>query len=98
MHATEPLQGCRIVRDRGDAAMRDLPGVHEIGARNVEETPYVVIRFADRWVSRINDCYAINIEVIPVRPGGDRAKRYFPYVVLALCQVGGGNVSRNVGP
>ena len=84
VHAAELLERGGIVSHGGDGAVRNVGGVHEFGAGNVDQAPDVVIGFADRGVARVDYGDAIHVEVIAVGAGVDGAERDLPYAVFRL--------------
>ena len=62
----------------GDRAVRHVLGVHEGGARDINETPGVLVRFAGGGIARIDHGHSIHVEVVTVGAGTDRTDGDFP--------------------
>ncbi len=83
VHPPKALEGGRVVRDRGDRAVRHRLRVHEVRPGHVDEAPGVLVRLAGRRVARVDDRHAVHVEV--VAPGARRERdRDFPDAFRAL--------------
>ena len=89
LHAPERAERRRIVRDRCDRAVRHALRVHEVGARDDEEAPHVVVGFARGRVARIDRRHAVHVEVVAIGAGIDRPDHQLPHAVLTLRELRG---------
>ena len=76
--------------------MRNVLRVHEIRAGNINETPDIVVGFADGGAPGIYDGDAIHVEVVAVCARLDGAERHFPHPVGSLRHLGALTVARDV--
>src|SRR5262249_3366270 len=79
MHAADVLQRGRIVGHRRDRAVRHTLRLHEIGAWYVDETPAIVIGFADVWAAGTDQGDTVQVEVVSIGARIERPDRHRPH-------------------